>query len=274
MSDCDDTDPNIFEATTWYLDADGDGYAASTMESCNSPGTGYTQNVLPVSDCDDTDPDVFEATTWFLDADGDGYAASTMESCNSPGTGYTQNALPVSDCDDTDPNIFEATTWYLDADGDGYAASTMESCNSPGTGYTQYALPVSDCDDTNEMINPETVWYDDENGDGIADSDQTIIGCENPGSGYTYVEPTPFINESEIILYPNPSTETIKINLGKIQNRIAITIINSNKQLVFKKQFENKKNIEIETSLYSSGIYFIYLSNEDGYLTSKKMIKL
>ncbi|UWX54239.1 DUF839 domain-containing protein [Maribacter litopenaei] len=42
-TDCDDTNPDIFEATTWYLDADGDGYAASTMESCNSPGTGYTR---------------------------------------------------------------------------------------------------------------------------------------------------------------------------------------------------------------------------------------
>ncbi|RRQ47923.1 DUF839 domain-containing protein, partial [Maribacter algicola] len=41
-TDCDDTNPDVFEATTWYLDADGDGYAASTMDSCNSPGTGYT----------------------------------------------------------------------------------------------------------------------------------------------------------------------------------------------------------------------------------------
>ncbi|MEH6778888.1 PhoX family protein, partial [Maribacter arcticus] len=125
---------------TWYLDADGDGYAIPpTATSSNSPGPGYTQNVLPLTDCNDNDPNVFEVSTWYLDADGDNYAVTpTIQSCNSPGTGYTQNSLPLTDCDDNNPNVFEVATWYLDADGDNYAvAPTIQSCNSPGTGYTQ-----------------------------------------------------------------------------------------------------------------------------------------
>ncbi|RRQ47413.1 T9SS C-terminal target domain-containing protein, partial [Maribacter algicola] len=161
-----------------------------------------------------------------------------------------------------------------DADGDGYAVSTMASCNSPGTGYTQDVLLVSDCDDSNELINPETIWYEDENNDGIADSELSEVGCESPGIGFTYVQPIPFTNNSDIILYPNPTLETIQIDLGKLHKRVAITIINSSKQLVYKEQFENRKVIEIEFSHYSTGFYFIYLSNENGYLTSKKFIKL
>ncbi|MCL6296449.1 putative metal-binding motif-containing protein, partial [Jejuia spongiicola] len=38
----------------WYLDADGDNYAESTMTQCASPGAGYTTTVLPITDCDDT----------------------------------------------------------------------------------------------------------------------------------------------------------------------------------------------------------------------------
>jgi len=273
-TDCDDTDPNVFEVTTWYLDADGDGYATlPTVESCNSPGTGYTQNVLPTTDCDDTNPNVFEVTTWYLDADGDGYATlPTVESCNSPGAGYTQNVLPTTDCDDTNPNVFEVTTWYLDADGDGYAIlPTVESCNSPGTGYTQNVLPTTDCDDSDSLINPTTIWYLNVNSQ--LDSENIVVSCEKPGEEYTLTEPSTLSIQEKIVVYPNPAIETIEIDLGEIQSAINITIVNSNKQLVFEKQFENKRILEIELVQISSGIYFIHLSNEEGHIGSKKIIK-
>ncbi|SNR73626.1 protein of unknown function, partial [Maribacter sedimenticola] len=172
---------------TWYLDADADGYAVPpTVVSTNSPGSGYTQTVLPLTDCDDTDPNVFEVSTWYLDADGDNYAVvPTVESCTSPGTGYTQNVLPLTDCDDSDPNVFEVVTWYLDADGDNYAvAPTVESCNSPGTGYTQTILPLTDCDDSDPNVFEVSTWYLDADGDNYAVA-PTVESCNSPGTGYT-----------------------------------------------------------------------------------------
>ncbi|MDC6390695.1 DUF839 domain-containing protein [Maribacter sp. PR1] len=275
-TDCDDTDSNVFEVTTWYLDADGDGYAVlPTLESCNSPGFGYTKIVLPTTDCDDTDPNVFEVTTWYLDADGDGYAVlPTVESCSSPGTSYTQNILPITDCDDTDPNVFEVSTWYLDGDGDGYAVQpTMESCNSPGLGYTKNILPTTDCDDSNPFINPETIWYLNLNESGIPDSEKIIMACKKPGEGYSNIDPATLSLETQVIVYPNPTTEAIEIDLVKVYPLVNLTIVNSNNQLVLKNTFDNKRIIEIELIQISSGIYFLYLNDQQGYISSKKIIK-
>ncbi|MFX0557538.1 alkaline phosphatase PhoX [Maribacter sp. CXY002] len=213
---------------------------------------------------------------WYLDADGDGYAVlPIITNPTSPGIGYTQNVLPTTDCDDTDPNVFEVTTWYLDADGDGYAvAPTIDSCSLPGTGYTQEVLPTTDCDDNDSLINPTTVWYLDVNEDGVVDSEETIINCEKPGEGYTSIEPITLSTDKNIIVYPNPSMETFEIDLGQIHSKVNLTIINSNKQLVFEKQFENKRIIEVELLQISSGIYFIHLSNQEGLIGTKKIIKL
>ncbi len=172
---------------TWYLDADGDGYAhADTVVSPTSPGTGYTTTVLPTTDCNDNDATINPNTVWYLDADGDGFAHSeTVESCQSPGPGYTNTVLPATDCDDNDASVNASTTWYLDADGDGFAQSeTVESCQSPGPGYTNTVLPATDCDDNDGSVNASSTWYLDADGDGFAQSG-TVESCQSPGPGYT-----------------------------------------------------------------------------------------
>ena len=169
---------------TWYLDADGDGFATTTLETCSAnPGTGYTLSVLPVTDCDDSDPAINTPTTWYLDADGDNYAASSITACSNPGTGYTDTVLPITDCDDSDATLNPETVWYLDADGDTYAISTTISCTNPGAGYTTTVLPLTDCDDTNDTVNTETSWYLDGDGDGYAAS--SVLSCGSPGTDYT-----------------------------------------------------------------------------------------
>jgi hypothetical protein len=167
----------------WYLDADGDQFAASMVKSIKSPGLGYTRTVLPATDCDDNDASINPATVWYLDADGDKFAKLTTQSCTSPGARYTRTVLPVTDCNDADASINPLTTWYLDADGDQFAKSTTQSCTSPGAGYTRTVLPVTDCNDADASINPLTRWYLDADGDGFAKS--TTLSCTSPGTGYT-----------------------------------------------------------------------------------------
>ena len=135
--------------STWYLDADGDGHAVSTTQSCDSPGTGYTLTVLPLGDCNDDDDEIHPDTIWYLDADGDGYSVSSQQSCSSPGANYVLSVSGTSDCNDNDDSVFQIKTWYLDADGDGHASSSTDSCSNPGPGYTIEILPLDDCDDTN-----------------------------------------------------------------------------------------------------------------------------
>ncbi len=48
------SDGSCTYATAWYLNADGDGYAASSTSACTNPGAGYSATVLPTTDCDDS----------------------------------------------------------------------------------------------------------------------------------------------------------------------------------------------------------------------------
>ena len=50
-------------ATTWYLDADADGYYASSTSSCTSPGAGYTSTAGTSGDCNDNSSAVHPGAT-------------------------------------------------------------------------------------------------------------------------------------------------------------------------------------------------------------------
>jgi hypothetical protein len=134
------------DASTWYADADGDGYgnpAVSTV-SCSAP-SGYTADA---TDCDDTSASVSPVGT---------------ETCN----GVDDNCDGSTD----ESSAADASTWYLDSDGDGYGSSAVStvSCSAP-SGYT---ANNTDCDDTSASVNPgvtETCSGVDDNCDGVTDS--------------------------------------------------------------------------------------------------------
>ncbi|MBU0641157.1 MAG: hypothetical protein KKB50_20040, partial [Planctomycetes bacterium] len=108
--------------TTWYRDADGDGYgdAQISVLTCDQPA-GY---VVDGSDCDDANSNVFpgaaescdgldndcdgdvdeEAPLWYRDADGDGLgdAEDVVQACTAP-AGYVANADDLVDVVQTVP---------------------------------------------------------------------------------------------------------------------------------------------------------------------------
>ncbi len=160
--DCDDTDvavsPDAEEAcdgldnncdgavdeagasgeTTWYDDADGDGYgdASSATSACEAP-SGAVANA---TDCDDangavspaasevcdsvdnncdgvTDTDATDLKTYYADSDGDGTGDPSVTSlaCSRP-SGFIGNK---KDCDDTDATVYTGATEVCDdADND------------------------------------------------------------------------------------------------------------------------------------------------------------
>ncbi len=179
---------NVPVNQTWYLDADGDGFATlATVSSPTNPGAGYTTTILPTTDCDDTDETINPDTIWYLDADGDGFADPvTVMNCQNPGVGYSKTMVPTTDCDDNDVLVNASSTWYLDSDGDGFAVSAMESCQSPGIGYINEELPLTDCDDNDVLVNASSTWYLDADGDGFAIS--SVESCQSPEIGYTNEE--------------------------------------------------------------------------------------
>jgi len=162
--DCDGDIDNGFTypyGTILYEDADGDGYGASPLETCE-PVPGY---VPTPDDCDDCDINV---------------NPGEAEICNSPD--------PIDDnCDGVaDPVGLTGycTDQYLDGDGDGYGTDAGTSAcvclSNPGL-YT--ATNTGDCDDSEYSINPDaTEICDDADADEDCDGNSDLegsSGCED-----------------------------------------------------------------------------------------------
>jgi hypothetical protein len=141
--DCDgDVDEDdASDASTWYADADGDGYGDDATEVVQCDGTGL---VADGGDCDDddpaynpgateadcTDPNDYDCdgSVGYADADGDGYAA-------------------CEDCDDTDADVSPDATETcngIDDDCDGYTDTTAPESISVSDAYSSTANPNGD----------------------------------------------------------------------------------------------------------------------------------
>ena len=229
----DDADPDCVGLTTYYRDADGDGYGDpnDSVDACTAPA-GYVDDN---TDCDDTNAAVHPGatevcngidddcdtlvdegvtTTYYADADGDGYGDpdDSVDACTAP-AGYVDNS---DDCDDTNAAVhpgatevcngiddncdgeidegFAKNTYYGDADGDGYGdpANTTEACAAPA-GYVD---DNTDCDDTNAAVNPGASEVPD---DGIDNNCNGVIDedfCLNLNAGWNFVSIPKMVNGS------------------------------------------------------------------------------
>jgi hypothetical protein len=186
--DCDgDTDEDAVDVSTWYTDADADGYGdpAATVTGCDQPD-GAVDNP---DDCDDAQ------------------AAINPGASEEPCNGVDDNCDGAVD-EWSEEDEDRAWTWYADTDGDGYgdpagAVLELPECGAPG-GYVD---SNSDCDDSDASINPAadeycdgidtdcsgvaddayaldaTTWYTDADADGYGDATTAVDSCE-AGSGH------------------------------------------------------------------------------------------
>lgn len=188
---------NQLGTTTFYADADGDGYGNTAISIVNCvPPVGYVTNN---TDCNDADSTEFPGATWVLDNDNDGFGAtgSTLTSCTQP-NGYISSLAPV-DCNDANAAIGAAITYYQDADLDGFgnAAITQTACSAP----VGYVTNNTDCNDANALVGgANTTFYADTDNDTYGDATVSIIACVAPTG---YVANNTDCDDTNPATYPN-----------------------------------------------------------------------
>ncbi|MFN5091771.1 MAG: MopE-related protein [Bacteroidota bacterium] len=139
--------------STYYLDADADGYYVSTSTACSSPGVGYTTTAGISGDCNDNNSNVNAGATEIcgngIDEDCSGSDLACAVSGCTDNTACNFNAAATVD----NGSCTYAVSYYLDADADGYYVSTSTACSSPGAGYTTTTGISGDCNDNNANVN-------------------------------------------------------------------------------------------------------------------------
>jgi hypothetical protein len=165
-------DGSCISASTWYLDADADGYDVSQTTACSSPGVGYSTTAGIFGDCNDANASIHAGVSEVCNGIDDncnstideGLATSnstTAIACDSytwsvNGTTYTASGTYTSiigcHTETLELTVNSSLVYYVDADNDGYGTSvTANFCSAPTSGYS---LETGDCDDSQSLINP------------------------------------------------------------------------------------------------------------------------
>jgi len=194
--DCDGSadEDDAIDATTWYVDADADGYGSdsATTTTCAQP-SGYVANATDCNDgaadvnpggseiCDDADADEdcdgliddldssldsSSALAYYRDDDGDGYGSSahTITRCDGP-SGYVA-ATVGEDCNDADSRVNPGATEICDTN------DTDDDCDG-----------LANTDDPSVDTSTFVTWYADADSDGWGDHNTSTDACGAP-SGY------------------------------------------------------------------------------------------
>lgn len=84
------------------------------------------------------------------------------------------------------------------------------------------------------------------------------------------------ISDMELNMYPNPVAEVLNVSFkAEGQNKYTISMMSNSGQLVYEKQVtsENENKLQINTSEFAEGIYFVKIQNDNGHYTKPILIK-
>ncbi|MBO84117.1 MAG: hypothetical protein CL927_02065, partial [Deltaproteobacteria bacterium] len=192
LVDDDDSSVDTSTGSTFYSDADRDGYgdASTGAFACSAP----TGQVADNTDCDDAKAAV------------------------NPGASEVCNSID-DDCDtliddaDSSVDLSTASSWYTDADIDGYGdpSTRVSACTAP-TGTTANS---TDCDDGNAAINPgasEVCNSIDDDCDALVDDADSSLDTSTGSLYYTDSDRDGYGDPSTVVFACSASAGTVSDN--------------------------------------------------------------
>ena len=79
-------------------------------------------------------------------------------------------------------------------------------------------------------------------------------------------------NGSSIVVYPNPTSGMVTITLGSMSKSVEVTVTELNGKLVKSEKYSNSKNVRMDISNLSDGMYFVTVK-ADNELKQVKIVK-
>lgn len=79
-------------------------------------------------------------------------------------------------------------------------------------------------------------------------------------------------NSTKLTAFPNPASSELFVQAPTIPQNLNIRIIDLNGKTIFEKDWNALQNLKINTTTFSSGIYFLQITNASGVKDCKKII--
>jgi uncharacterized repeat protein (TIGR03803 family) len=305
--DCDGVvDEGCTPVTTWYRDADGDGFGnpASSKVADKQP-RGYVSNADDCNDknkvkggpevcdgidndCDGIIDDGLTEFTFYSDFDGDGYGSPKrlITTCAAPPR-FVSNSEDQNDdnknvypgapelCDGRDNNQngsidegFARTTFYHDFDEDGYGRSevTLQACAAP----LNYVTVGGDCNDRNGAIHPGAAGPPN---DGVDNNCNGLI--DEPLRSTARSKGGEVVGEQQLSLQltatPNPSQHYFTLRIQSQSNKpVQLRIVDDIGRVVEARQGIAANNTLTVGHSYRTGVYIAEVRQEG----KKAIVKL
>lgn len=101
----------------------------------------------------------------------------------------------------------------------------------------------------------------------MQENEKYIVFLDGVFSGSTTVPEE--INKPDIIIYPNPVSERLKIDLTSFAAASKIEIINNNGQIVFSELLSGQTMVNVSVGSYNKGIYYVRIASDKDVIHKK-----
>jgi len=255
-------------------------FCADDNEKCYSSQWRLTSEINYIDLLISTRQDDSEVSLPFRFYEGSTIISGTVNGIAVTGIGFAEliHSYEILDIEFIHPtdgafHSSENISWLLNNPDDGnplrydiaYSIDDKQSFNSIAVGITETSFLWVDPD----IGTGENIWFKIR----AYSIDNTISSTLISASSASFTLPVDEVEKNQLVLYPNPTKETIKIDLPGIPSKVNYTISDVNGRILLRKEVNNTSELRLDIQHLKTGLYFIKLISEERLMYSKFLVK-